>query len=186
VSTSPEYKRERLKKLRFKALELYGNKCVSCGESQNEFLAFDHINSVGYGYRRSDSTFYLSILKEKDESVQLLCHNCNWIKYINSRPTGTTESSKSYRNLKFSIIEHYSPEKVCMCCGYNNIIALTINHIKGGGNDEVQRFGGRYRLLMSIRDRNYPPEYNILCYNCNFSLGRYGYCPHKKIQNVGL
>lgn len=30
-----------------------------------------------------------------------------------------------------------------------------------------------------LRDNNFPDEYRILCMNCNFSLGRFGYCPHK-------
>ena len=25
---------------------------------------------------------------------------------------------------------------------------------------------------------NFPDELRLLCHNCNFSLGAYGYCPH--------
>jgi hypothetical protein len=30
-----------------------------------------------------------------------------------------------------------------------------------------------------LRQNSYPTGYRVLCHNCNFALGHYGYCPHK-------
>lgn len=69
----------------------------------------------------------------------------------------------------------------CSCCGETEPIFLGIDHVNGGGGRdraENKLFGiAMYRFL---RNRGYPPEFRLLCHNCN--LGRYlngGACPHE-------
>jgi len=97
---SPEYKLKRIinsakqtpkrrKDLRQQILSVYGGKCVCCGETQPAFLAVDHIFNDGALHRRelqmkSGSEFYIW-LKKNDfpkDRFQLLCHNCNFAKYL--------------------------------------------------------------------------------------------------------
>jgi hypothetical protein len=58
---------------------MYGGKCACCGESRIEFLAFDHINGNGKEHRGTSgsATFLKRLLKEKDPTIRILCHNCN-------------------------------------------------------------------------------------------------------------
>ena len=74
--------------------------------------------------------------------------------------------------LKEEVLTHYGNGKyACVQCGFNDIRALSIDHIKGNGNEHrIQnkcRQGGVtfYRWL---RKNGYPPEYQTLCMNCQF------------------
>lgn len=78
---------EKRKELRNQVLEHYGNKCVCCGETTNEFLCLDHINGGGNEHRRTLGThkcgepFYRWIRKNNyPDILQILCHNCNMSK----------------------------------------------------------------------------------------------------------
>jgi hypothetical protein len=33
-------------------------------------------------------------------------------------------------------------------------------------------------LYLYLRANHYPLGYRVLCMNCNFAIGHYGYCPH--------
>jgi hypothetical protein len=34
-------------------------------------------------------------------------------------------------------------------------------------------------LHLYLRTHGYPSGFRVLCHNCNFSFGHYGYCPHQ-------
>jgi len=94
------------------------------------------------------------------------------------------EGCKKYRQRKkIEVINHYGGK--CACCGESNIEFLAIDHINGGGNKHLKELFGHvgggdfYRWL--IRN-DFPEGYRVLCHNCNFSLGVYGYCPHQGVE----
>lgn len=69
---------------RIEAIQKLGGKCECCGESQIEFLAFDHINGLrGRGRKRDGNdvadALALRIRKEAspEKEFRVLCHNCN-------------------------------------------------------------------------------------------------------------
>jgi hypothetical protein len=82
---------------------------------------------------------------------------------------------KERDRLKLDVFEHYAVDGKIKCgrCGFEDIRALTIDHIENNGADERRRlFGHRmcagttfYRWL---RKNDYPKNgYQILCFNCN-------------------
>lgn len=81
------------------------------------------------------------------------------------------------------VLVHYGgdPPK-CVCCGETYLEFLSIDHINGGGRKHLKQIGcygqGFYAWLIK---NNFPEGYRVLCINCNFSLGHYGYCPHRKV-----
>lgn len=74
--------RENGRAVRLRAIERLGGKCVCCGESRFEFLAFDHVNGGGNAHRKVVSTRKLAgmLARGNIEGFQLLCHNCNLAK----------------------------------------------------------------------------------------------------------
>lgn len=69
---------------------------------------------------------------------------------------------------------------VCACCGETELRFLTLDHINGGGNIERRTSIPSSALYRRLRDRGYPPGFQVLCFNCN--SGRHfngGVCPHK-------
>ncbi len=73
------------------------------------------------------------------------------------------------------VIEVYGGK--CERCQETRWEFLSIDHIAGGGKEERQLHGDGDNLLRYLRKHEYPDGYRVLCYNCNNSLAKYGYCP---------
>lgn len=81
-------KKNRVRRIERKKLILahYGGKCKECGEDHWAKLAIDHLNNDGNKHRKEikkhGSTFYEWLVNNNfPEEFQILCHNCNWLKY---------------------------------------------------------------------------------------------------------
>lgn len=82
-----------------------------------------------------------------------------------------------HAKLKTMVFEAYGHK--CACCGEEKREFLCIDHKNGGGTKERKLLGSR-PLLRQIVKGNFPKEkYQLLCHNCNMSMGFYGYCPHR-------
>lgn len=77
--------RESFRRRRIEAINLYGGKCTCCGESETDFLSFDHINNDGAQQRKRIAPgghLFGYLLKHKPSDIQVLCHNCNMARYF--------------------------------------------------------------------------------------------------------
>jgi hypothetical protein len=87
-------------------------------------------------------------------------------------------SNKRIRDLNTKLIlEAYGTK--CDCCGEANPLFLTVDHINNDGAEHRRRLKNSSRVKAEIVRLNFPPEYRLLCYNCN--SGRElngGICPH--------
>lgn len=115
---------------------------------------------------------------KKDNPEKLKEYAKNWRE--NNRERARELSKKSYHKRRYEALCAYggTPPK-CKCCGEKSIEFLSFDHINGGGLKHLKEIG-RGNLLLWIRKNNYPKGFQILCHNCNFSKGHYGYCPHKQ------
>ena len=72
-----EYSLKYRTELRNKFFEMYGDKCVCCGEKEKSFLTLEHIiprmgkNETGYKSRKK------AIEEYRPDLYQVLCYNCN-------------------------------------------------------------------------------------------------------------
>ena len=92
------------------------------------------------------------------------------------------KSLKYNRKLKREVFSHYG--KVCECCGCDDIDMLSMDHIEGGGREQMDSNGinGGSCFYKWLKKKGYPPGLRVLCMNCN--LGRFingGVCPHKDL-----
>lgn len=89
---------------------------------------------------------------------------------------------KVYRMaLRAEVLAAYG--SVCTCCGEINPKFLTFDHINNDG--AKQRHKGQCaagtQFLLQLRHKNYPPDIQVLCWNCNSGRGyNGGICPHKE------
>lgn len=84
---------------------------------------------------------------------------------------------------RYEALKHYcGGEPICGCCGEKNIEFLTLDHINGGGKKHMQEIG--YNIVRWLRKNKYPSGFRVLCMNCNFAIGHYGYCPHKDESEI--
>lgn len=84
------------------------------------------------------------------------------------------------QNLRRDIYEHYGNK--CACCGESDVRFLSIDHVNNNGAEERRQSRSRFTgvgICRHIQRNNYPTDYQLLCFNCNFAKGIYGTCPHR-------
>ena len=72
-----------------------------------------------------------------------------------------------YDKRKMQCFQHYSPELKCQKCGFDDIRALSIDHIDGNGRAHRKQIGG-VSINIWLVTHGYPPGYQVLCMNCQF------------------
>lgn len=77
------------------------------------------------------------------------------------------------------VLDHYGHK--CACCGETRYEFLAVDHINGGGlKHRKEVLGGATKgMSLWLIKNNFPPEFRLLCHNCNNARGWYGYCPHE-------
>lgn len=86
------------------------------------------------------------------------------------------------QRVRLEILTHYSGGTPrCACCSECLLEFLAIDHIYGGGREHRRQVKHFYSWL---RRNNYPEGFRVLCHNCNFALGKYGYCPHGNLPPI--
>ena len=92
------------------------------------------------------------------------------------------ERERQYASsLKIETFSQYGT--ICQCCGESNMAFLVLDHINGNGNNERRRlFGTRHAggkaMWRYLKKHGYPPGYQVLCHNCNWTKSNGG-CPHR-------
>ncbi len=98
----------------------------------------------------------------------------NW-----KRKWSKTESGKKSRNKtvqqyrvksKVIVLTYYGNGRLaCVRCGFNDIRALSIDHINGGGANHKRKlhYSGSIGYRWYI-NQNFPPGYQTLCMNCQW------------------
>lgn len=87
-------------------------------------------------------------------------------------------SRKYQRKLKGLVVDAYGGK--CECCGEARIEFLQIDHIHNDGASHRRELAGSH-LYDELRKLGFPKDrFRLLCCNCNFARGKYGYCPHEK------
>jgi len=101
---------------------------------------------------------------------------------ICERKAATKKSLAYQKRIRLEVLSYYggTPPK-CACCGEKQQEFLSIDHIEGGGNKH-RREENIKNIYKWLRKNKYPIGFQVLCRNCNFSLGAYGYCPHSSSE----
>ena len=158
--------------------ELEPANCVECGEPlpiRRDPRMTVHRECKGrYDYKRRRSLPSYLEASRKRQQARLRDPARRAILLGNSR----TLRRQKRRRIRQQVLHAYGG--ACACCGERTNEFLAVDHIGGGGNKHRKALGkwgeSFYRWLC---DQGFPPGYRLLCHNCNFARGRYGYCPHE-------
>ena len=101
--------------------------------------------------------------------------------YYLHRDRRLSERRKLNLGFKLNIIEKYGGK--CSCCGESDYRFLCIDHKNNDGYEHRKKVRGGENMYRFILKNNYPENFQILCFNCNFGRAFYGgkekTCPHK-------
>jgi hypothetical protein len=74
--------------------------------------------------------------------------------------------------------DHYGG--VCACCGEDERLFLTLDHVNNDGKEHRAKHPGLPMYLIA-KAEGYPDDLQLLCYNCNCGKARNGgVCPHRR------
>lgn len=89
------------------------------------------------------------------------------------------------KKIRQKVLDAYGNK--CVCCGETFPEFLTIEHKNNDGTAHrklIQKSAGSHFYKWLV-DNNFPKEdFELNCWNCNCSKGKYGYCPHGKETTV--
>ena len=112
---------------------------------------------------------------EKKEEVA--AYHVDW--YAKNRERVLAVSKEYRKSLRQEVIEGYGGH--CECCGESHWEFLSVDHVNGGGNQARKTTHKGGMLYRELRRQGFPRDgYRLLCMNCNFAVGKYGYCPHQR------
>jgi hypothetical protein len=131
--------------------------CVKCGESKERSEFYEYPNRK---------------FKNGLPQVKYPCKECRY-KYDKNK---TTIKSSWYYKLRNTVVDGYGAK--CACCGETCRAFLALDHVNGGGNKQRKEAGPSAHYADALR-RNYPPDYQLLCHNCNIAKSIQGVCPHQ-------
>jgi len=179
--------------LRLEVLSHYSKgvpKCKRCNETMIEFLTIDHIiprkehgHSHSFG---SDTLLHWLTRNNYPKGFQILCWTCNMIKHfqdyeknLSQKPENIQEREYK-KKVKFEVLSHYSTGvPKCSCCGYyENILGLSIDHIKPIRKTKESGRLTSFRMYQSLKRDRYPKGLQVLCISCNSAKSVYDSCPH--------
>ena len=83
---------------------------------------------------------------------------------INIRKCNKTQHDKCRKAILDLLGNH------CIRCGFDDVRALQVDHIKGGGSKERKAWkgGNNFYLLKEILNNGWEGKYQLLCANCNW------------------
>lgn len=106
-------------------------------------------------------------------NLEAICRTC-------SNGIARIDAKKSAVALRLEILSHYSNgNPCCACCGEVTFDFLALDHLAGSSREDYAKHRTAVRFFLSIRRNGFPPNFRVLCHNCNSSIGHYGYCPHE-------
>lgn len=108
-------------------------------------------------------------------------------KWRKKNPVRHLDTVKRYqKRVRDAVFAAYG--EVCVCCGETAREFLSIDHINGDGAAHRRELAkgrkggsGSINLYVFLKKSGFPKDnFRILCMNCNWSRGKYGYCPHER------
>ena len=74
-----------------------------------------------------------------------------------------------YFKIKMEVLSHYSEGRfTCVRCGFNDLRALSIDHINGGGNKHRKEEGYGSNFYGWLIKNKFPDGFRTLCMNCQW------------------
>ncbi len=124
----------------------------------------------------------------KEARTRLICRECRkeisrrWWSANRARHNLTMRLQHDRR--RAAVILAYG--SACECCGERTPDFLNMDHIAGDGKSHRAEIGYGANFYRWLIRNNFPRgNFRLLCYNCNMTRGRLGYCPHEALARLG-
>lgn len=149
-------------------------KCNKCGKEQ-PISEFDKHNST----KDKRQTWCRTCKNARRRERRRAKEGCYKDEYKNNRDKHLAICRRRNERYKQTIISHYSPDMKCCKCGFNDMRALSIDHINSDGAKHRKEIGSGNSLYCWLLRNNFPEGFQVLCMNCQF-IKRHEECEYRK------
>jgi hypothetical protein len=187
------YREKHREELAKKSNEYYHENAEKCSAQRKQHY-IEHIDEMrerGHAWYRKHKEANPNYGKEQYEKYRKPFPEkmkADRKKYVDTHKEKISEEGDIYKNkVRTEILKHYGG--VCACCGETNYAFLSIDHVFCDGNTQRRELGlrGGTRFYNWLKKNGFPSGYRVLCHNCNFTIGHYGFCPHmRESKLIGL
>ena len=128
--------------------------------------------------RKSNFLQCESCIQERRESYHK--HGKRWYAEMPNKEEYLQFQRDYKHQAKQEVLDAYGNK--CACCGETNWFFLTIDHVNNDGAEHRKTVKPGTQFYIWLKKNNFPPEFRILCWNCN--CGRRmngGICPHQNV-----
>jgi hypothetical protein len=113
-----------------------------------------------------------------DECNNILSTNKYHRKYCSVRCRSLSYKRKKRSKAREVVFNAYGD--FCKCCKENTVEFLTLEHINNDGQLHRAKMNqDNFKVWIDAARQNNKNKFSVLCMNCNWSKGKFGYCPHK-------
>lgn len=149
--------------------------CKVCKGTKDETEFYKHPNSKDKLRQmckeclNSESLEKYKIMKSTVAGMEAL--KIRWKKQrIKWREKRMAHKKDWHSALKLKIINHYTKGSMkCKRCGFDDVRALQVDHVNGGGYAHRKSLGNSSTSVYTyLKRNNYPVGFQILCANCNW------------------
>jgi len=176
------WKRQSHLRQRIVALHVYSHGTMACSLCRTdvfEHLTIDHLGGGGTRHRQSEGRANCgigSLLHSQGfpDGYRVLCQNCNFLAWFDSREISGNYMAKAMTKhrlkRKVEALSAYSDgDPHCAECGVVDIRVLTLDHVSGGGREELKRLSlkGGVAFYRELSRMKYPSGFQVLCFNHN-------------------
>ena len=168
-----------------KWLDKFGIEMRSAGESNSIRHIAQEIpkkKKCGKCKRNRLIKFFYTYQRKGSDKISIggKCKECHI--EIGKKYYPATNDRKKKR--KYLVLSHYSGgQPKCACCEEKNIEFLQLDHKNNDGNEHRKLMNGirGSKIYYWCIINGFPEIFRVLCANCNFSKGAFGYCPHRNL-----
>jgi hypothetical protein len=114
----------------------------------------------------------------RDSAMRERIRQTNARSYERHKDRHAVRNKANWQKVKTEVVAAYGGK--CGCCGEDNLVFLTIDHVNNDGAAH-RREVGRSGIYFWLRRKGYPEGFQVLCWNCNMAKALGG-CPHQQAQ----
>lgn len=139
--------------------------CNSCKNKKNVNLFYKKSGRTGLAAYSSSCISCINILRKEDRKNNPAKYHLIDKAYYHNNKTKIKQNNALWRYSKRKEILELLGGKCCRC-GFDDVRALQVDHVNGGGHQERKITTSVNKLFKDIK--KIPEKYQLLCANCNW------------------
>ena len=130
------------------------------------------VNSKNLSHFKRNCSYCKSVFFTNVPNKEYCSVKCRKDNYLPKEREYRSKHTQEFRRKVMGILCNGKDKVKCQKCGFSDIRALVIDHIRGDGHLERKANGYNnkkiyYNIIFRLTEKEAKAKYQVLCYNCN-------------------